>query len=60
MNKEERKRNYAKPNRSTMNRICARFDDVGNINMNYAGVAPLNWKMMMPGPIDNVRMDVVT
>lgn len=50
MNREERKRKYARPNGSTMNRICMRFDDIGNINMNYAGVAPFNWKMLMPGP----------
>lgn len=60
MNKEERLRNYAKPNHSTMNRICNRFNESFYINMNYTGVAPFNWKMLMPGPVDNIRTDVVT
>jgi hypothetical protein len=32
-----------------MNRICAAFDDIGNINMNYAGVPPFNWQMLVDG-----------
>lgn len=42
----ERKK-FSKPNNSTMNRICAAFDDIGNINMNYANVAPFNWQMFL-------------
>ena len=42
-----RKRKYAEANNSTMNRICKAFDDIGNINMNYAGVAPFNWQMLL-------------
>ena len=42
----ERKK-YVKPNASTMNRICASFDDIGNINMNYANVPPFNWQMLI-------------
>ena len=42
----ERKQ-YAKPNSSTMNRICARFDDIGNINMYKTGVPPFNWQMLL-------------
>jgi len=41
------KKKYTKPNNSTMNRICATFDDIGNINMNYANVAPFNWQMLL-------------
>jgi hypothetical protein len=41
------KKKYTKPNQSTMNRICASFDDIGNINMNYANVAPFNWQMLL-------------
>lgn len=44
-----KKKTYAKPNNSTMNRICRRFESVGNIRMDYAGVAPFNWQMLMPG-----------
>ena len=52
------KRVWAKPNNSTMNRICKAFDDIGNINMNWAGVPPFNWEMLMSGPCDN-REDIV-
>ena len=38
---------YAKPNQSTMNRIAARFEDIGNINLKNAGVPPFNWQMLM-------------
>lgn len=41
------RKKYVKPNNSTMNRICASFDDIGNINMNYANVPPFNWQMML-------------
>lgn len=41
------RKKYAKPNASTMNRICAAFDDIGNINMNYANVPPFNWQMFL-------------
>lgn len=41
------RKQYSKPNDSTMNRICRRFDDIGNINMNYANVAPFNWQMLL-------------
>ena len=42
------RKQFARINGSTMNRICAKFDDIGNINMNYAGVAPFNWQMLLP------------
>ena len=38
---------YAKPNKSTMNRICAAFDDIGRIKMNYANIPPFNWQMLL-------------
>ena len=41
------RKKFAKPNQSTMNRICAAFDDIGNINMNYANVPPFNWQMFL-------------
>lgn len=40
-------KSVAKPTNSTMNRICALFDDVGHINMNYANVPPFNWQMLL-------------
>lgn len=40
-------KSYAAINDSTMNRICKRFMDIGNINMNYANVPPFNWQMML-------------
>lgn len=42
----ERKK-YTRPNQSTMNRICAKFDDIGNITLNYANVPPFNWQMLL-------------
>lgn len=42
-----KKKKYAKLNKSTMNRICQRFDDIGQINMNVAGIPPFNWQMLM-------------
>lgn len=55
----KRKRNWAKPNDSTMNRVCRAFDDIGNINMNLAGVPPFNWQMLMPGPCTSTRPEIV-
>lgn len=43
----KQRKKYAKPNQSTMNRICAAFDDIGNINMNYANIPPFNWQMLI-------------
>jgi len=37
----------ALPNNSTMNRICAAFNDVGRLDLRYAGVPPFNYKMLM-------------
>ena len=44
---KKEKKKYGKPNNSTMNRLCAIFDDIGNINMNYANVPPFNWQMLI-------------
>lgn len=56
----QRKKTYAKANQSVMNRICERFDTVGNINMNLAGVPPFNWQMLMPEAAPGaIRFDVV-
>lgn len=41
------KKSYMKPNRSTMNRIALKFEDIGNINLNYAGVPKFNWQMLI-------------
>lgn len=49
------KKGYAKQNNSTMNRICRSFDDIGRLDMNYAGVDPFNYEMMLseaPGEYD--------
>ena len=56
---KEKKKQWAKQNNSTMNRICAAFEDIGNIDMNWAGVAPFNWQMLMSGPCKDSRMDIV-
>ena len=55
---QNKNRKYAEPNRSTMNRISKAFDDIGNINMNYAGVAQFNWQMFMEGPCSNSHPEI--
>ena len=56
----KKKREWAKPNNSTMNRICKSFDDIGNINMNWAGVPAFNWQMLLSEPCLYNRMDIVS
>ena len=55
----KKKRSWAKTNNSTMNRICAAFDDIGNINMNFAGIPPFNWQMLMDGPCLHTRPEII-
>lgn len=54
-------RSYAKPNNSTMNRICQKFDDIPKqrLNMKMAGVAPFNYKMMLSSSEFEYFNDVV-
>lgn len=42
-----------------MNRICARFDDIGNINMNYAEISPFNYQMLLSEPFTKRNPDLV-
>ena len=55
---QNHKRKYAEPNSSTMNRICAAFDDIGNINLNYAKVEPFNWQMLLSRPCPDSRLEI--
>ena len=57
--RQEKKKTYAKANQSVMNRICQRFDAIGNINFNFAGVAPFNWQMLLTQPCTSSRPDVI-
>ena len=50
---------YAKPNKSTMNRVCAFFDDIGKINVNLAGVPAFNPQMLLDGPVGKWNNDIV-
>ena len=52
------KKSYAKPNGSTMNRICAAFEDIGNIDLNYAGILRFNWKMLLAEPCMWTRPEI--
>ena len=52
------KKNYAKPNKSTMNRICKAFEDIGNIDLNYAGILRFNWKMLLAEPCMWTRPEI--
>ena len=47
-----KKKSFKKANKSIMNRIYDRFSKVGNMNLNYAGVPPFNWEMLVSGPVD--------
>lgn len=53
-----RKKKYADPNNSTMNRICKAFDDIGNINLNYSGLPRFNWQMLLSAPCVNSRPEI--
>ena len=55
---KERKK-YAKINQSTMNQLCACFDNIGNINFNYANVAPFNWQMFLVEDTHSYYSDAV-
>ena len=50
---------FAVPNGSTMNRICAAFDDIGNIKMNFSDIPPFDWEMLMKEPCHKTREDIV-
>lgn len=56
----KKKRQWAKPNNSTMNRICRAFDDIGNINMSMASIPSFNWQMLLAEPCLGERMDIVS
>jgi len=55
---KNKNKKYAPINNSTMNRICKAFDDIGNINLNYAGVPQFNWQMLMEGPCVNSKPEI--
>ena len=55
---QNHKRKYAESNGSTMNRISKAFDDIGNINLNYAGIPQFNWQMLMSGPCVGSRPEI--
>ena len=54
----KKKRKYLEPNNSTMNRICAAFSDIGNINLHNAEIPPFNWEMFLSAPCTDVRPEV--
>lgn len=55
-----KKKSYAKANESTMNRICKRFETIGNIRMDYAGIAPFNWQMLLAEPCMRTNQKAVS
>lgn len=55
---QKKKKSYAKLNQSTMNRICNAFSDIGNINLNYAGVSQFNWQMLLSAPCTEQRPEI--
>ena len=57
--KNKKKRRCKKPNDSIMNRLANYFSGIGNINMNYAGVAPFNYRMMLSSEAEDKMEDAV-
>ena len=57
--RKKKKKNFLKPNDSTMNRIWKRFSTIGNINMNMAEVKPFNYQMLLPCPPPPVDYEAV-
>ena len=55
----DKPKQYQKPNNSVMNRICARFMKMPNINMNLAGVAPFNWQMMVEQDVKDYNITAI-
>ena len=53
------RKHYAKTTSSTMNRICARFDDIGNLNMSAANVPPFNWQMLLSNKCTDYKPEAV-
>ena len=54
-----KRKNYLKPNDSTMNRIWKRFSTIGNINMTMADVKPFNYQMLLDGPPPAIDYEAV-
>ena len=54
----ERKK-YSRSNGSTMNRICAAFDDIKYLNMNYANIPPFNWQMLLTNNTETYQADAI-
>ena len=53
------RKKYSRQNQSTMNRICAAFDDIGNLNMNYANIPPFNWQMLLSSNNETYQADAI-
>lgn len=56
--KNKKKRKYLEPNNSTMNRICAAFNDIGNINLHISDVPPFNWQMFLSEPCTDTKSEI--
>jgi len=54
----KKKRKYLAPNNSTMNRICAAFSDIGNINLHNADISPFNWQMFLSEPCKDTNPEM--
>lgn len=55
----KKKKQCAKANNSTMNRLCALFDNIGNINLNAVGVPPFNGEMFLEAPVTEINTEAV-
>jgi len=53
----KKKRKYLSPNNSTMNRICAAFKDIGNINLHISDIPPFNWQMFLSEPCNDMNTE---
>ena len=55
---QNKNKKYGELNGSTMSRICMAFSDIGNINMNYAGIPQFNWQMLLSEPCPNSKPEI--
>ena len=54
----KKKRSFLESNNSTMNRICAAFNDIGAINLHNAEIRPFNWEMFLTKPCSDTNPDM--
>lgn len=55
----DKHKNFAKDNDCVMNRFARRFNDIGHISLNYAGIPPFNYQMMLTEDIHDYNTSAI-